>query len=924
MEVLVDDLKIDFLLISEHWLTKEYLEVCVIENMNLVSSFCRVQRRGGGVCIYSRFNISDNCKKLPCLSKFCVECILECCGVEIACLNLILIVIYRVPNSDFNIFLQKMNELLEEVCYGNKTIVIGGDYNLNFLIHDKQTSSFLDLIHSFNCNILFQEPTRVTPRSQTCIDNFVTNLMENRVSKLNIVKTHLSDHHGQLLTLELKNTIKNDKYIEVRNMCGENVDRFIGRLKTETWTTVLSEGTTNGAFSKFAEIIQTYFLKCFPMRKVVSKPKNSLKLTPDLVELKRHLSLVADLSKKYPIFRESFAKLNQKYNYELNKLKRKQIANEIGRSDNKTKTMWKLINKNLGRDTRDGSRIKIKQNGVCLDSRETSHAFNSYFSSTANKSVSSQASVQSSTYLIDTRFSILESFFLHPVTTNDVECAIKKLKNSHSSGYDCISNSLLKAMSQYVSTPLSHIINISFSEGIFPEALKLAKIIPVFKKGCHESMENYRPISLISSFSKIIESTVNSFLLTYLSVHGVFQPFQHGFLRGRDVNTALDEYLNTVITSYDKRNACIGLFIDFRKAFDYVDRKILLDKLETYGVRGVALQWFKSYLSGRTQYVEVCGAVSSVLNSDTGVPQGSILGPTLFLIYINDLAFCFDNYDSNITLINYADDTNILITGESENTVIAKAKETLLRIHQWSADNKLYINEDKTNIIVYFKHEGLKNKITSELPSLTVSPSATMLGLIIDDNLTWDPHVNNLCTKLARANFALRSLAKFCSLDMLRTLYFACFHSILRYGIVHWGRVGGLQRVFILQKRAIRTLTGMRPRDSCREVFKNLGIMTAPSLYIYELLCFAYNNKNRFLLSEHMYDTRHRVNTLLPSQHRSAKFQRQSHYNACKIYNHLPDRFKSITVFSRFKSAVRDYLINNEFYTVEEYLESCS
>lgn len=918
LEVLIDDLEIDFLLISEHWLTKESLELCTIENMNLLNYFCRINSRCGGVCIYGISSISYNYRRLSFLDKFCVEGIFECCGVDIFCYNIILIAIYRVPNSDFDMFLQKIYELLEEVCCYDKTIIMGGDYNINFLKENNETSLFLDLVHSFNCNILIKEPTRVTSRSQTCIDNIVTNSVE--ISLCNVVDTHLSDHYGQLLTLELGEVATSDNFVEVRNMCTRNVDRYIECLQTELWATVLSEKTTDDAFDRFAEIIKYYFLKCFPIKRVRNKAKRFIKLTPDIQELKTHLSLVANLSKKYPIFKDTFRKLNQRYIFALNELKKKCITSEIERSDNKQKTMWKLINNNLGRNIED-SKIRIRHNDIYLEDFEVSNAFNLYFSSVTGNITKSQSAIDPNIFNFRTRYNIPESFFLNPVTTSDVEAAITKLKNSHSSGFDCISNSLLKTIKQYVSIPLAHIINLSYTEGIFPKALKHVKVIPVFKKGSTELLENYRPISLISSFSKVIEAVVNNSLLTFLTAHKILQPFQHGFLKGKDVNTALDEFLNIVVSAYDKKHVCMGLFIDFKKAFDCIDHALLLNKLEIYGIRGVALQWFTSYLTDRTHCVDVGGAVSDTVSTNVGVPQGSILGPTLFLIYLNDLAFCIDDSDPDVHIINYADDTNVLITGEDEMTTLRKFKDTLMKISHWSVNNKLYINDGKTSALIFSKHTSVKNKINTELPNLTVSSWSSMLGLVIDENLTWNLHIDTLCKKLARTNFALNRLAMYCNLEILRCLYFASFQSILKYGIIHWGRAGGMQRVFILQKRAIRTLAGISSRDSCRGVFRSLGIMTAPSLYICELLCFAYNNKNKFGQLEHDYSTRYRDNTLLPSQHRSSKFQRQSHYNACKAYNHLSDDFKALASFIKFKKAVKEYLIEQEFYTVKEFFE---
>ena len=289
------------------------------------------------------------------------------------------------------------------------------------------------------------------------------------------------------------------------------------------------------------------------------------------------------------------------------------------------------------------------------------------------------------------------SSFIAPSAPYEVSDIIDSLKAGKSIGPNSIPIKLLKILSPHISDPLSLIINESFMSGVFPQKMHLAKIIPPFKKGCPMKVSNYRPISLLSVFSKISEKLMYKRLYNFLEVHKILYNLQFGFRASRSINHAFISLTESIKNTLENKNFGCGIFLDLQKAVDTVNHQILLNKLQHYGIRGTALQWFKSYLSSRSQYVSVNGHNSSHLSVTCGVPQGSVLGPLLFLLCINDLP----NSSSKLSFYLFADDTNIYFESSSVKQLQKVVNKELKHVKKWLDANKLALNMNKTNFIIF-------------------------------------------------------------------------------------------------------------------------------------------------------------------------------------------------------------------------------
>ncbi len=339
---------------------------------------------------------------------------------------------------------------------------------------------------------------------------------------------------------------------------------------------------------------------------------------------------------------------------------------------------------------------------------------------------------------------MLHSFFLGPVVASDVLTSTKKLKPKLSSGHDNISNKLMKETIDNILEPITHIINQSISTGIVPDAMKIAKIIPIHKSSDTSLLKNYRPVSLLPAFSKLLERIVYDKLMTFLSSKNILYMHQYGFRPGHSIIHPIIHLLNKCATSSSKADPefTLAVLCDLSKAFDVINHDILLRKMNTYGIRGIANDWFRSYLSARQQFVEIDGIKSQMAPISIGVPQGSILGPLLYLVYVNDIG---NSCKGNI--LSFADDTTIYTSHSDLNELYIDANRQTNDLYQWFCSNKLSLNANKTKYIVlrpkHMRGNLSQHSIYSDNAEIDRigndcnEQSTKFLRMYIDEHLTW-------------------------------------------------------------------------------------------------------------------------------------------------------------------------------------------
>ena len=407
---------------------------------------------------------------------------------------------------------------------------------------------------------------------------------------------------------------------------------------------------------------------------------------------------------------------------------------------------WTVIRSILGTKKKNSSIKKlIVENREIVNSAEISETFNKYFHEIPTK-LESEIPLTSEDPFRNISPN-LNSIFFHPVTPFEIENVISRLKKVRQD-VDALPVKLLIDCRTHVSGKISNLINRCFSAGIFPDSLKNAHIIPILKSGCATDLKNYRPISLLPVLGKIFEKCLYQRLYGFLMSSSIISPFQFGFMRGRSTQDAITSLTEYIYETLNNRQIAIAIFIDLTKAFDTVNHNILLKKLSLYGIRGLPLKLLDSYLQNRTQTVIINNVPSSKKIVNVGVPQGSILGPLLFLLYINNLSQISDSSRSLL----FADDTTICFRGPNMVNLVSLVNSELEKLVGWANANRLTINLNKTFYMVF------SNLSISSSPTIlmnhtviTQQRSGKFLGVIVDDRLSFREHISYKGGKISKS-----------------------------------------------------------------------------------------------------------------------------------------------------------------------------
>ena len=792
----------------------------------------RVSNRGGGLAIYinsRKFN-DDSAKILDNISTAISPEIGEFLFVEVDTgpknKNIIIGNFYRSPSFKPDCFTEKLSEIIQILDKdSNKNILLMGDANIDLIQHDTNAhvQNYFNVVSQNGYIPTISRPTRITEHSMTLIDHIFSNSMSNFM-KSGILTDPFADHLGVFIKISLSNTLTHTNsnngryfYTEISETTNEN---FVRSINNADWQHVFDTVDANAKYNKFLEIYENCYNSAFP--KVSKKIQNKrstgkpwiMKWLQEACDRKNKLY---DIFIKHPTIenKEAYKKYKKWTETQVYKAKRKYYNNQIFKFNSNAKKQWKTMNEIINRRKAKSSITKLKFGDQNItNTTKICNLFNSYFCNIASK-LKKDIIPQSHDKEIVDPLNFLKkcncisdctcsqsSMFVEPCNETEVSTIIKDLSNSSSSDFSTLA---LKLVKNNISPILVNTINASLVQGIFPTSLKVAKVIPIFKSGKRNDVSNYRPISLLSVFSKIYEKIMYKRVVSFLNKNKTIYNRQYGFRARHSCEHALLDAQHKLTCTLDRKETALLLLIDFSKAFDMVDHSLILRKLSFYGIRGIAHDWFRSYLANRHQYVSVNGGNSEIDKLEHGVPQGSILGPLLFIIFINDLPNIF----ADVHFILYADDANIIITGTTIKELENKINALIPKLTSWVGVNSLKLNTTKTKYMVI--SNTIKHDFDIVIHNQTIArvKQDRFLGVIIDEKLTFNAHktalarkISNNCGVLYRARYVLNQKSLVC-------LYYSFIQSHMIYCSNVWGlgTKRSLNSIFISQKRAIRAMS---------------------------------------------------------------------------------------------------------------------
>ena len=780
--------------------------------------------------------------------------------------NNIIGVVYRHPCMNEKLFNEDyLKQLIDKLSSENKQCYISGDYNFNLLnvpTHN-ETFNFFDTMMANFFLPTITLPTKINSVKSTVIDNIFTNHLHPDITTGNLT-VEISDHLPSFFIVpkQNQNHLPKKQNLYIRKTKNFDRENFLLDYLNINWeeTLEVTNNDANHSLGNFMTKINMLLDKYMPMKKVSQKEfKRKFKpwISDDILHKIKYKNKIF---KKYIKCKVADRKrdLNTEYKQlkneitTLTKLSKKLYYEKYFSNNRKNiQKIWKGIKEiiNIKSKNFDHPTCLLDGDKNITNPTKMANTFNGYFTSIADNILKKRKFEGNKSFQDYLTNPLNNSFFLYDCDEIEIKSIITSLNLNKASGPNSIPTKILHLLKEEISTPLCNIFNLSFSTGQHPDILKIAKTIPVFKKGSRLLVCNYRPISLLSNLNKILEKLIFSRLYKFFDNYKCIYSLQFGFRAKHSTNHALIDITENIRCALDNKNVACGIFVDLQKAFDTVNHNILLNKLNHYGIRGIANDWLSSYLSNRSQYVSILGFNSETKFIKHGVPQGSVLGPLLFLIYINDLHHAI-KYSK---VYHFADDTNLLNINRSPKQLQKQVNIDLKLLYNWLLANKISLNCSKTELIFFCKPgerpPDIDYKIKMNGHKIIPSNYIKYLGIYLDSNLSGQYHCDLLLKKLKRSNGMLCKARHYVQLDELRSIYYAIFSSHMVYGCQVWGQSINIhtEKVFKLQNRAMRIISFSDFHANSNPIYKENKILKLKDYITLQNCIFVYDFLNNNL-----------------------------------------------------------------------------